>query len=240
LIGALVYTIGDYSSQYHELKDFYDNGFWYNKEFKYPIMYCVCILIIIPLCLLKDISKMRFSSTLGVITISALALIIIFQFPWYFSHYLKELYKPDDPKTHINIFDISKGFDKDLYFFTGSSTLFYAYSCHIAAFPIYKSLKNRNIRRARKVFSRSIMLDGFLYMLIGVCGYLSTPIETPDLIIDRYQYFDTDIIMLIGKSAFILALCAKIPANYNSFRLSVLALLFDNTEVTNKRYVSII
>ena len=234
MIGALVYAIG-YSSQYSTLDDFYNLGFWNNYEIKFPIMYGMCILVIIPLCLLKDISKMRFSSTLGVITISALAFIIIVEFPWYFSHYLDKIYNPEDSTTHINLFDISKGFDKELYFFTGTSTLFYAYSCHIAAFPIYKSLKNRNIRRAKKVFGKSIMLDAFLYTLIGVCGYLSSPVNTPDLIIDRYQYFDSDIVMLIGKTAFIFALCTKIPANYNSFRLSILALLFDNGELTNTR-----
>ena len=234
MIGALVYSIGNYEFQYNGLDNFLAKGFWYGL-IKFPIMFGTCLFILIPLCLLKDISKMRFSSIMGVATISLLALIIIIQFPWYFTHYLNDIYKPDDPSTHINLFEVSKGFTKELYFFTGSSTLFYAYSCHIAAFPIYKSLKNKNIRRAKKVFSRSIMLDGLLYILIGLCGYLSSPVDTPNLIIDRYQYFDSDIIMLIGKSAFILALCAKVPANYNSFRLSVLSLVFKSNELTNAR-----
>jgi len=234
MIGALVYAIG-FSYSYSNLDDFYDK-LWYENEVKFPIMLGVCLLIILPLCLLKNISKMRFSSTLGVIAIISIVLIIIIQFPWYFDNYINNIYDEKDPTTHINIIDITKGFDEKLYFFTGSSTLFYAYSCHIAAYPIYKTLKNNIMRRTQKVFRRTIILDGCLYSIVGLIGYLSTPKDTPDLIIDRYQYFSNDVIMLIGKACFIVALLTKIPANYNSFRLSVLSLIWNTNEVSTKKY----
>jgi amino acid permease len=188
-------------------------------------MYGVGFIIILPLCLLKDISHMRFTSIFGVFSLLFLILIILVQSPWYFSHYLHTVYKKNDPKTHLNLWNISTGFTEELYFFKGAATVFYAYSCHFGAFPVYQSLKNHTQRRIEKVFARSIILDASAYLIIGIAGYLSNPINTPDLIIERYELFPSDIVMTLGRIAFIFTLIVKIPAKYNSFRISVLDLL---------------
>jgi amino acid permease len=235
MIGAFVYAVGGYNSDHNDLQDFYEESFWSKYPFRFPIMYAVSIFVLIPLSLLKDLAKMTFITSLGFLTITGMVLIVLIESPWYIMEHFQNQYKVDDPKTHINIWDITTGFDTNLYFFTGSASIFYAYSCHYAAYPIYKSLKNRLMYRIRKVFRRSIVIDALIYIVVGVCGYLSTPIKTPDLIIDRYQLFQSDIIMIIGKTAFIIALCAKIAAKYNSFRLSALSLFFGTSEVTQRK-----
>ncbi len=197
-------------------------------------MFGIGAFIILPLCLLKDISKMSFSSILGVVTLFFLVLIIVIEFPWYFSYYLNNDYKKDDESTWINYFDIGKGFTEKLYFFRGMSTLFYAYSCHIGAFPIYKTLREKSARRIQKIYRRSILIDGFFYLIVGITGYLSMPLNTPDLIIQRKKIFNTDIFMTIGRCAFVFTLLTKIPCNYNSFRISFSEYFLGSSEITNK------
>lgn len=196
-------------------------------------MYLTIFLIICPLCLLKDISKMRFASIFGVFSLMFLILIIIIQTPWYISDYFNRKYDPNNEKTWLNIYNIEKGFTKDFYFFKGTATLFYAYSCHVGAFPVYKSLENNTIQRTQKVFARSIMLDAAFYAIVSITGYLSNPVGTPSLIIERYKLFDNDWLMTTGWLAFIFTLIMKIPANYNSFRLTLVGLL-GRKEISNK------
>jgi len=222
LIGGVVNELGNYG--YQSMNDFFENSFWSYYSFKFPIMYGLAFIVVLPLCLLKDISKMRFNSIFGVISLIFLVFIIIGQTPSYINDYWNNKYKIEDPDTHLNIWDISKGFTDKFYFFKGTATLFYAYSCHMGAFPVYKSLNNNISRRIQKVFGRSIILDGTLYAIVGLSGYLSNPIGTPPLIIERYKLYSNDIIMTIGRIAFIFTLIMKIPANYNSFRLALLGL----------------
>jgi amino acid permease len=216
------------------MDQFLTSGFWVTAVYKFPIMYGI-VLIILPLCLIKDISKMRFSSMFGVISLIFLIMVIIIQSPWYIMHYWEETYKEDDPSTHLNLWNVGIGFTKDLNFFKGSATLFYAYSCHVGALPVYKTLKNNVQRRIQKVFKRSLLLDAILYSVVGILGYLSMPINTPDLIVERYKLFDSDLIMDIGRIATALTIIMKVPANYNSFRISVLEVFFNTTEISNKQ-----
>ena len=178
---------------------------------------------------------MSFSSIMGVCTLFSLVLIIIFEFPCYYKYYLKNDRKENDPETWINFWDVKKGFTEKLYFFRGMSTLFYAYSCHIAAFPIYKCMKDKSALRIQKIFRRSIMIDGFFYFVVGTVGYLTMPINTPDLIIQRKKIFTNDIVMTIGRIAFFFTLLSKVPVNYNSYRISFCEIFFHNSEISDKK-----
>ena len=74
-----------------------------------------------------------------------------------------------------------------------------------------------------------------LYLIVGNTGYLSNPLNTPPLIIERYKLFSNDIVITIARMLFIITVAAKIPTAYNSFRLSVLELVFKSNEVTTFR-----
>jgi amino acid permease len=229
LIGGVVNEFGNY--QYKSIDEFFNKSFWSDYSFKFPVMYALAFLVILPLCLLKNISKMRFTSIFGIFSLFFLITIIIVQTPWYLSAYLNKA----EPKAKINIWDISTGFTDDMYFFKGTATLFYAYSCHVGAFPVYKELKNNVMRRIQKVFARSILLDGSFYAIVGLTGYLTSPENTPDLIIERFKLFDSDLIMTIGWIAFIFTLVMKIPANYNSFRLTLIGLFgYEDSDLSEK------
>jgi amino acid permease len=132
-----------------------------------------------------------------------------------------------DDSIKLNFYNILNGFDSNMNFLKSLSTLFYAFSCHVGAFPVIEGLKNPTKKRVNKVFKRAIFLDVICYLIIGFTGYLSQPNNTPDLIIERtnLKNFKHDYVMLIGQIAFIFTLFTKICANWNACRVSILSLL---------------
>ncbi len=237
-IGSFIYYCFINRDEYRSYDDTATESGWKTQVWKqsyllYPIMFGIAIFILIPLCLLKDISRMRIASIAGICIILYSILVVVFEFPFFLHDYLTS----EDPEKNkpINWYDISKGFTSELYFFKGAATIFFAFTCHVGAFPVYKSLKNNAMRRIQKVFRRSIVLDCVLYIILGITGYLSVPYNVPPLIIDRLTIFSNDFLMIIGRLGIAITLMLTLPANYNAFRLSMLEQIYGNTEVTNQR-----
>lgn len=228
LIGRSVYEFFIDKEQYTDFSS-YNEGKWSSVSLKYPIMFGLSILLI-PLCLLKDISKMRFASMLGICSLCYTIIVIIIESPWFYLDYRNNKYKKDEPKTHANWFDLSKGFTSELNFFTSIATVFFIFACHQGAFPVYKSLKNNNEKRINKVFFRSICLILIIYLFVAICGFITDPLSEEPLIIFRKSIFKNDIFMNIAKIALALDLYLSIPTNYNSFRASFFLLVF-NTDI---------
>lgn len=65
-----------------------------------------------------------------------------------------------------------------------------------------------------------------MYLLIGIAGYISIPIETPELIIDRKSIFKSDYLMFIGKIFFTVMLFFSFTVNYVCARINIVNLLF--------------
>lgn len=92
--------------------------------------------------------------------------------------------------------------------------------------PIYKGLKNNIIRRVEKVFLRSVITEGIVFILIGTCGYLSVPIDTPALIVYRNSIFNSDWILSIGKLLLILTGLFSYAPNFICIKISIVDLFF--------------
>ena len=60
---------------------------------------------------------------------------------------------------------------------------------------------------------------------MAVLGYLTQPIDTPDLIIERKSIFKKDYYMIGGRMLLTLTLLGKIAPNYNALRVSLLSSL---------------
>ena len=86
----------------------------------------------------------------------------------------------------MNWINITHAFDlKDgIPFFGGIATVFFLYSCHAGAFPVYKTLRNNTTKRIKKVFKRSILLDISVYVLIAT-SFITSLLDSPDLILYR-------------------------------------------------------
>lgn len=178
---------------------------------------------------------MRIASLFSIIGLLYAIFVILIECPWYYQYYIDNIYKEDRPETHINWFDWSTGFDSNLNFFRGAATVFFAYTCHVGAFPVYKTLKNNVQRRINKVFQRSILLDFVFYLIVGICGFLTQPLNTPELIINRDKLLTNDIAMIIARLFMAINLTLSTPANFNALRLCALNLIWDTEEVTNKK-----
>jgi amino acid permease len=219
LVGGIVNDIGNYN--YESLNDFVDNSFWKKYLYKFTICYGINLLLIMPFCLRKNIGEMKISTYVGVISLIFVILIIIIQSPFFIDHYYDEIYKKDDKSTHLNIYDLSKGVDKDLNIIRPFVTLFFAYTSQIALFPIISAVKDRTKKRVNKIFYISSFIDGGIYIVIGILGYLTQPINTPDLIIERKSIFKKDYFMIIGRILLTLTLLGKIAPFYNSMRTTL-------------------
>lgn len=189
-------------------------------------------ILVIPLNLMKDVSKLRFSTIFGIFCLSLVVIVIIIQLPQFYKY--NEENFPD--RNQINWYDMSPAFTTDFYFFRATSTILFAYNCHFGAFPVYDQLSNNNSRRTEKVLFRSTVLDCSFFLVVGICGYITQPYDTPELIISRLGMKDSrDYIMTFCRILMALVLLVKIPVNYNSFRISILNLLFKDTEISSKK-----
>ena len=202
-------------------------------------MFIMCALLI-PLCYVQNIAKMRFMSLFAICSILYTIIIVVFEFPFYLKDNLNK------KNCTINWYDITPGFSEKLYSFQGASVFFFVYTIHIGVFPVYKAIKHNKANETKdiyikmqKIIIRSVLFDAFIFALIGICGYLTIycEITPPTLIINRHILFKNDAAMIIGKIFFCITLILNLPANYNAFRISLLEQIFGNTDVTNKRFI---
>ena len=226
LLGGVINEIGNF--QYKSVDEFVSNSFWNRLWIKFVTCYGIMILFLLPLCLLHNASKMRYASTFGIVSLFLLIIIVVAECPFYIIDHIK------NNKLELNYFDIISGLKGDMKLLQSIVTVFYAFSCHVGAFPVLQTLHNPIERRQKKVIRRAIYIDIISYLIIGASGYLTQPINTPDLIIEREKLFNTDWIMTIGQILFILTLLAKISANYNALRSCILVLLGYDTHNFSK------
>ena len=237
VLGAVVYDIMEMVGKID--KSVYPNYVKYKEEYwtqklylKFPIMLGV-VALVFPLCLLKDITKMRLASLFGVLALVYSILVVIVESFFY-------LFKENwDKVGQMNWIDIRPAFklESGVPFFGGMSTVFYIYSCHAGAFPVYKTLRNNTTKRIKKVFRRSIILDVAVYVSIAAASYITSPFEPPELILYRPNLsgFNPDYLILIAKVGIICNLFFSTPANYAGFRLSFFELIWGNTNLTNMK-----
>ena len=222
LIGGVINEIGNYG--YKSVEDFASESFWNKLWIKFLVSYGITGVILLPLCLLKDASKMRYASTFGIFSLFFLIIIVVIESPFYIKKYIiKE-------KNEVNYYDILSGLKGNMKLLQSIVTVFYAFSCHVGAFPVLQTLYNPTEKRSKKVLRRAISIDIICYLIIGAAGYLTQPLNSPDLIIERNKIFDNDWLMTIGEISFIITLLAKISANYNALRSCILVLFHYDTE----------
>lgn len=222
IIGSFVFSIG-YQDQYSNNEDFIKTSFWSEFKYKCMVMFGISILCLLPLNIQKDVSKLRFSSIIGLASLIFTVIILIVQLPYYIGKY--------SFNDTVNISNIGNSVN-NLSIFSAISTLVYSFSTHYGIFPIYDNLFMNTKRRIKKVISRGVALNSLFFIIVGVVGYLTFPIKTPDLIINRPSIDRLDLAMNICKGLICILMFAKIAINYNSLRYSLLSLLFKTPENT--------
>ena len=221
LLGGVVNDIGDYG--YESLNDFVEKSFWKKYSYKFLVCYGINLVLILPFCLRKNMGQMKAPTYIGVISLAFVVLIVICQSPSFIKHYYDKIYIKDDKSTHLNVYDLSVGCNKELNIIRPFVTLFFAYASQIAVFPIINTVKDRTKKKVDKVFYLSSIIDGCIYIVIGILGYLTQPIDTPALIIERKSIYKHDTFMIIARILLILTVLGKIAPIYNSARVTIIS-----------------
>ena len=213
--------------KYPGLKNFKDNSFWNNWYIKYLIPYASNILIVYPMCLIKDVSKLRIISLIGVLSIISLVGIIFYQAKDYI----------DFKNSAINYYHVEKTNIGVLNFI---SSVFFAACFHIGCVPVINTLKNNVRRRIYKAIRRTILIDMFFYISVSIVGYLSAPTIAQGLIIQRKppDISGKDLVMGIGKIGLVFTFYTKLPNTYSSLRITLFDKIWGTTEITDtKNYI---
>ena len=216
---------------YPNIEDFAEYTFWNKFWVRFLVCYGITIIILFPLCQLKDVSKMRYASLFGVLALIYSIVVIVVESVFFL------IYKNKDIISKMNWFNISTAFSyqEGFPFFGGLATVFYIYSCHAGAFPVYKTLRRHTARRIRKVYRRSIFLDIIIYFSVAAASFITAPENPPELILYREDLdgFTPDYFVIVAKVGIILNLFFSTPANYAGLRISLFELIWGNSNITN-------
>ena len=123
----------------------------------------------------------------------------------------------------------------NLDFFTGFSTVFFAFQCQVQLLPIYSELVDPEYRRISKVIDRAIVVDFMFYLIIASAGYLSTFDETAKIVLERATLDGKpDIPCLIAVFGVMLSITVAFPCGYNPARSQMANLFFGRDTFSDK------
>ena len=91
LLGEIINVIGGY--EYESFLKFFSDTYWNEIWVKICVNFGIGILIIFPLCLMKDNLELKNFSTIGVFTTLFILFVVIVQFPLYLIEYFEEYKK---------------------------------------------------------------------------------------------------------------------------------------------------
>lgn len=223
LLGGIINVIGGYN--FDSMLDFLSDTYWNELYCKAAVNFGLAILVYFPLCLIKDMKKLNISSSIGVFTTAFIFLIVLVQFPGYLIYYLNNDYKEDDKNTHINYYNLGTGWTGRLLFLQAFSQFFFCFTGHNGLLPALENLENPIPSRRSKLYNMAIGFDMLIYVIIALCGYLSTPADVVEIVFERKRIWGKDILMTIGRICLVPMAITKLQVNHNIWRISLLSTL---------------
>jgi len=225
------------SNEYSNINDFLSGSFWSSFETRMMVIYLFTLVILIPLCMQKEIGELELISYLGLFSLAFMLIVIILQTPFFYEHYLKSQYKPNKPDTHANWFSISESFSTNLSFFTSNAILMYSYDLQFSIVPIYKSLKDNNIANCQSLNFYTLLTTTVTFTTISVFGFLTVPLNPPEFIIFRNSVTKGDMLMSFGKVLIGLCVSGQICMYFNSIRLCFFQIVRKSEEFSSKENI---
>ena len=232
LFGRFIQNIA-YNNMYDTYEDF-ENQKWGKLFIKIP--FCIGVTFSISLmCLIKEINKLNFLGYITVIAVIYTLIVVMIQCKDYYQYYKDTKYVKEDINTHPNWIHFENAFTKELNFFKGMASLFYAYSCHPQIFPIFKGFKNKpgGIKKMRISVLLATCLTTVLHIISIVCSFLTDPYTPEDLVIYRKNKGNgKDMAMTLSKLFVGLSLILTIPELFFGLRLTIVK-SFTNGKISN-------
>lgn len=121
------------------------------------------MLIILPLSLLKDMSSLRFMAIINLMVLFYVIVLGCAQAAGYIEHY------KETGDYKIEYYSKMPCMD----WLAGTATIILSFMCHPNFFYIRKELMNPSKPRVKKVLQYSILTETFIYLVMGIAGYLT-------------------------------------------------------------------
>ncbi|CCK68203.1 Avt7p KNAG_0A05380 [Huiozyma naganishii CBS 8797] len=167
-------------------------------------------VIIGPLCSLKKLDHLKYSSVLGLFALAYLAVLVL-------SMFVKDVILTDNYKVvrgTILWFEIYSG--KGL--LSTFSIIIFAYVGAMNLFTIINELSDNNITNISKIINRSIAISTVAFLSVGITGYLTFGSNTLGNIILNYD--PNSIWVNIGKFSLASMLLLSFPLLFHPLRIA--------------------
>eukprot|EP01080_Neovahlkampfia_damariscottae_P010989 gene10989-3695_t len=183
---------------------------------KYVISAIVLCLILIPLCLLKDISYLGYTSSFSIFSILFVDFVIIIKF-------IEKMTTTGINTNNLVFFNVGS-FENVTMIFSVIGSFFFSFISQYNIIPIYKELKNRSKIKMIGIISSSILTSGVIYLLSAVLGYfifLDTDMNLlKGNVLDNFS--QTDILASISKFLVIIVIILSYPVIHFTARGSLM------------------
>jgi len=173
-----------------------------------------CVLIL-PLCLPRDVSGLERASSISVLTVVVIISIVVYLC-------FSGEYTPDDDIKLVNTHVLS-----------GIGTLAFAFVCHDCAFLFYQTLDKPSTKRWGQLTFRSLTTSAIINVLLAVCGYLTFRSETKSNILNNYRQKDN--LAMIARILYILTMCLTYPIGLQVTRHVIYAVVFRGDEYVSEK-----
>lgn len=173
--------------------------------------------LVFPVCLLRTLRSLRFTSVLGVFCVVYVTGSIMFR-----SIQFTQERKVAD-SVHIESVKLGGSV------FLSVSLMAVSYVCHFNFLPVYRELKDQSSANVNKIVFFTLAIAFTLYECTGLFGYLRFGAGVSDDILKDFPSDDT--LIIIGRVSVALTLMSTFPLNVNPCRAALDRLLFPHGHV---------
>lgn len=167
----------------------------------------IATVIVLPLCLLRKIGALAYTSLAALACIVYLVFLVAFRSIQNIAE--EGLEKSEDELSLAN-------FAPDI--FRSLPIMSFAFTFHPNIFPIFSEMRNPTMSRMRAVVHAAVLVSGLAYLIVGVFGYLTFLEETEGNIFNNY---DDDILVEIGKILLAVVIVFSYPIIHYPARIAV-------------------
>uniref|UniRef100_A0A8C1W4G8 Solute carrier family 38 member 8b n=1 Tax=Cyprinus carpio TaxID=7962 RepID=A0A8C1W4G8_CYPCA len=152
-------------------------------------LFVMCLIIILPLSIPKEIGIQKYTSVLGTLAATYLSVAVIAKY------YLKDEHTAD----------LTPELDSWASIFSVVPTICFGFQCHEACIAIYSSMENKKITHWVFISVTSMIFCLLIYTLTGVFGFLTFGREVASDILMSYP--GNDVVMIIARLLSLHTLC---------------------------------
>ncbi|XP_032078064.1 sodium-coupled neutral amino acid transporter 1 [Thamnophis elegans] len=193
------------------------------------LVVAVTFLIILPLCLLKNLGYLGYTSGFSLTCMVFFLIVVIYK---KFQLSCPFLDRNATDATFSNFSFGTEGCRPKYVTFNSKSvyalpTIAFAFVCHPSVLPIYSELKDPSQKRMQMVTKISFFAMFVMYFLTAIFGYLTFYESVQSDLLHKYQNKD-DILVLTVRVAVIIAVILTVPVLFFTVRSSIFELARKN------------